>query len=130
MPESEPHHFSKTAEELIGDLRGIADEAPRRQKLRATSSLADVVDQLVTKYQIGRDAPEHIIRENWVQIVGTVNATYAHAARLENNGTMLIVIVPHSVVRNELFHHRASIMAKIKLLPGCRDVKFLKLTPG
>ena len=32
MPDKEPFHFSKTAEELIGDLRGVPYSEPRRQK--------------------------------------------------------------------------------------------------
>ena len=60
MADKEPFHFSKTAEELIGDLRGVPYSEPRRQKLRATHSLASVVDELVSKYQIGRETPEQL----------------------------------------------------------------------
>src|SRR5476649_2701767 len=83
MPDKEPFHFSKTAEELIGDLRGVPYSEPRRQKIRPTHSLASVVDDLVSKYQIGRDTPEQTIRERWTELVGAANAAYSHAARLE-----------------------------------------------
>ena len=130
MPEKEPHHFSSAAEEMIGDLRRLPYYEPRKQKLRPTNALAIAVDQLVTQYQIGRDSPEQIIREHWTQIVGTANAEYSHAARLESGGRTLVVIAPHSVVRNELFHHRQAIVEKIRLIPGCNAIKQLNLRAG
>ncbi|MBI3885102.1 MAG: hypothetical protein HY302_05165 [Opitutae bacterium] len=42
----------------------------------------------------------------------------------------LHVLVSHSVVRNELFFHRQSILAKIKALPGCAAVRGLVLRSG
>ncbi|MSU69687.1 MAG: DUF721 domain-containing protein [Opitutaceae bacterium] len=130
MTGKEPHHFSKTAEELIGDLRGVPYTEPRRQKLRATHTLAEVVDELVSKYQIGRAAPEEIIRERWAELVGAANAAYSHAARLESGGKTLVVIAAHAVVRNELFHHRQAIVEKLRQLPGCSGVRQLNLRAG
>jgi hypothetical protein len=127
MPE-ESHHFSKTAEELIGDLRGVAPNAPRRSKVRQTLGLPAVVEDLMQKYQIGRASPEQTIREKWVAIVGAANASYSHPARIERN--MLTVLAAHAVVRNELFLHRAEIVARIRKLPGCGNVKALNLRAG
>jgi hypothetical protein len=130
MPEKDPVKFSKTAEELIGDLRQLPYEEPRKQKLRATTGLANVIDELVSKYQIGRSSPEDTIREKWSEIVGAANAQYSQPTRLEGNGKTLIVIAGHSVVRNELFHHRQAIVEKIRKLPGCRELKHLNLRAG
>ena len=130
MSPKEPYSFSKAAEDLIGDLRGVPDEQPRKQKLRPTSALASVVDELVSKYQIGRESPEQTIRDHWTRIVGTVNASYSHAARLERGGKTLVVIADHAVVRNELFLHRQAIVAKLQKLPGCQGVKEINLRAG
>src|SRR3954470_4643166 len=97
MPE-QPHQFSKIAEELVCDLRGIASEEPARAKKRPTLPLGLVVEQLMQLHQIGREAPEHTIRENWPALVGAANAVYSHPARLERN--MLTVLSAHAVVRN------------------------------
>ena len=129
MPD-EPFHFSTAAEELVGDLRGLPFEAPRKQKLRPTHQLAEVLDELVTKYQIGRESPEQTIRDRWTEIVGAANAAYSHAARLERGGRTLVVIAAHSVVRNELFLHRQSVIEKLRKLPGCGGVKDLNLRAG
>ena len=131
MPDQPPSppQLSKLAEELIGDLRGgIGPEDPRRSVKRPTQNLSAVLDQLLIKHQIGRESPEHTIREHWTQLVGTANAAYSHAVSIERN--RLLVLASHSVVRNELFHHRAEIVARIRQLPGCEHVKSLNLRAG
>ena len=131
MPEQPqpPHTFSKLAEKLVGDLRGgIEAEEPRRSVKRPTRNLADVVDQLLTKHQIGRESPEQTIRDHWAEIVGHANASYSHAANIERN--RLVVLASHAVVRNELFHHREEIVARIRKLRGCEAVKSLLLRAG
>jgi hypothetical protein len=124
----EPHQFSRIAEDLVADLRGIDSGDPKRSKKRPTQPLNAVLDQLLQKYQIGRSAPEHTIRERWAELVGGANAAYSHAVAIERN--RLVVIVSHSVVRNELFLHKEEIVARIKQLPGCADVKSLYFRNG
>src|SRR3954469_8911660 len=129
MPEkNEPHQFSRIAEELVGDLRGVAFDDPKRSRKRATQSLAALIEDLLQKNQIGRSSPEQLIREHWVELVGSANASYSHPARIERN--RLIVLAAHSVVRNELFHHREQIVARIQKLQGCGNVKALTLRAG
>ncbi len=125
---NEPHAFSKLAENLIGDLRGVGPEDPARSRKRPTRPLAELIEELLQENQIGRSSPEQTIREQWTAIVGPSNAAHSHPARIERN--RLLVLVPHSVVRNELFHHREVIVARIRQLPGCADVKSLNLRAG
>jgi hypothetical protein len=125
---AERYHFSKVAEELIADLRGIPSDAPPRSRLRPTHEMPELMEKLLQKYRIGREAPEHTIREHWASIVGDANASYSHPAKLERN--MLYVLAAHAVVRNELFLHRAEIVARIRQLPGCEKVKAINLQPG
>ena len=121
-------HFSKLAEQLIGELRRIDPEDPPRSRKRATHSLADVVEQLLQKYRIGRESPEYTIREHWPALVGVANASYSHPAMIERN--RLLVLANHAVVRNELFLHREEIVARIQKLRGCEHVKALHVSPG
>ncbi len=127
MPE-EPPHFSRIAENLIGDLRGVPNEDPARARSRSAKALTDLVEALLQKHQIGREAPEHTIRDRWREIVGGANAAYSHPAMIERN--RLVVLASHAVVRNELFHHRESIVERIRKLPGCDHVKAIILRPG
>jgi len=124
----EPPHFSKIAETLIGDLRGVPNEDPARARSRPTKPLAELVEDLLQKHKIGREAPEHTLREHWPAIVGSASASYSHPVVIERN--RLIVFVSHSVVRNELFHHREGILERIRKLPGCDHVKAVILRAG
>lgn len=126
---NEPHTFSKLAEELVGDFRGVAFDEPRRSKKRPTLALAGLVESILTQHQIGRDSAEHTIRAQWSALVGPANATYSHAVRIERE-KRLVVHVAHSVVRNELFMHRSEIVARIQQLPGCAGIKELNLRAG
>lgn len=127
MPD-QPHSFSKIAEELVGDLRGIAFDDPKRSKKRPSRPLAELIEELLQKNQIGRSSPEQTIREQWVELVGSANASYSHPARIERN--QLVVLAAHAVVRNELFHHRSEIVERVKKLPGCAHIKSLNLRAG
>jgi hypothetical protein len=124
----QPHQFSKLAENLVADLRGVPSDDPPRARKRPTLPLAELVEQLLQKHRIGREAPEHTIREHWPAIVGPANASYSHPATIERS--RLIVLAAHAVVRNELFLHRAEIVARIRKLPGCEGVKSLNLRAG
>lgn len=124
----EPHAFSKLAEHLVGDLRGVPSDDPPRARKRPTRALNELLDELLQKHQVGRSSPEQAIRDHWVEIVGTANAAYSHAVRIERS--RLLVLVAHAVVRNELFHHRDEIVARIRQLPGCAAVKTLLLRTG
>ncbi|MFH1499262.1 MAG: DUF721 domain-containing protein [Verrucomicrobiota bacterium] len=125
----QPHTFSRLAEELIGDLRGIPFDEPRRQVKRATKPLTELVEELLNKFQVGRDAPEHTIRAEWPAIVGPANANYSHPVQIDARG-QLLVLVNHSVVKNELFRHRATILERIQALPACAGVKKLHFRAG
>jgi len=128
MPE-EPEKFSRTAEELIASFRGVPLDNPAYMRKRATKDLGPLIEDLLVKYQIGRDSPEHTIREHWAEIVGSANASYSHPVRLESNRS-LVVLASHAVVRNELFHHRALIVDKIRKLPGCNEIRSINLRSG
>ena len=127
MPD-QPHRFSKLAEELVGDLRGVPFMEPRRQVKRPTQPLAGLIEDLMVKHQVGRPSAEQTIRDHWAELVGAPNAVYAHAVRIDKS--KLMVLVSHAVVRTELFHHRAEIVKRIRQLPGCEGVKALDLRAG
>ena len=126
---NEPHAFSRLAEELVGEFRGVAFEEPRRSRKRPTVALAGLVESILNQHRIGRDSAEHTIRAHWPTLVGPANASYSHAARIERD-TRLVIHVTHSVVRNELFMHTREILARIQQLPGCAGIKQLNLRSG
>ena len=128
MPKSgEPKEFSRAVENLIAGLREVPEDRSRSKKRKA-ADLGALVDELLVKYRISHDSLEHSIREKWPELVGVANASYSHPVVVERN--LLVVLVSHAVVRNELFQHRESIMEKLKKLPGCAHLKGLALRAG
>ena len=123
----EPKEFSRAVENLIAGLREVPEDKSR-SKRRKPTELAALVDELLVKYRISHDSIEHSIREKWSELVGSANASYSHPITVERN--QLVVLVSHAVVRNELFHHRLTILAKLKKLPGCADIKGIALRAG
>ena len=124
MPHDEPKEFSREVENLIAGFRGLPEDEGR-SKRRKTQDLGPLIDELLVKYRISHDSLEHSIREKWPELVGVANATYSHPLVVERN--LLVVLVSHAVVRNELFHHRSAILEKLRKLPGCDGIKGLAL---
>lgn len=112
--------FSRRAQRLIGDFRGVAPDEPAKMQKRPTRELADVVEDLRVKHRLGRSGPEDAVREAWPDIVGQANSAYSSPLRIE--GRRLIVGVSHPVVRNELFLHREEIVQRLKRLSACRGI--------
>lgn len=123
----EPHEFSRAVENLIAGFRAVPGDSGR-SKRRKTVDVGALIDELLVKYRISHDSIEHSIREKWPELVGSANAAYSHPVTVERN--QLVVLISHAVVRNELFHHRLTILEKIKKLPGCADIKGIALRVG
>ncbi|HVU17156.1 MAG TPA: DUF721 domain-containing protein [Candidatus Didemnitutus sp.] len=123
MP-SEPKEFSREIENLIADLREVPTDDGRSRR-RPTQELGALVEALLIKHRVGRDSIEHELRARWSELVGAANASFSHPLTIERN--QLIVLVSHAVVRNELFLHRAGIVAKLRALPGCAEIKSIHL---
>ena len=126
---TEPQNFSRLAERLIADFRGVPDTTSGRMRRRPTREMAGLVEDLLVKHQLGRPSVEQTIRNHWPELVGAANAAYSHATQIDPRGR-LAVLVSHSVVRNELFLHRQMIVERIRALPGCAQVRSLLLRSG
>jgi Dna[CI] antecedent, DciA len=127
MTEPEPKEFSRAIENLIAGLRELPEDRGR-SKRRKTVDLGALVDELLVKHRISHDSLEHSIREKWPEIVGVAHASYSHPLVVEKN--LLVVLVSHAVVRNELFQHKSAILEKLRKLPGCGEIKGLNLRTG
>ncbi len=123
----EPKEFSRAVENLIAGFRELPEDRSR-SKRRKTTELTSLIDELLVKYRISHDSLEHSIREKWPELVGVANATYSHPVVVEHG--LLVVLVSHGVVRNELFLHRDSIVEKLRKLPGCSAIKGIALRAG
>lgn len=124
---SEPKEFSRAVENLIADIRDLPADTGRSKKRRPTE-LSTAIDELLVKYRISHDSIEHSIREQWAGLVGAANAAYSHPLTVEKK--LLVVLVSHAVVRNELFMNKDAILEKLRKLPGCGEIKGLALRSG
>jgi hypothetical protein len=124
---AEPKEFSRAVENLIAGFRVLPEDSSR-SKRRTPTDLTALVDELLIKYRISHDSLEHSIREKWVELVGVANASYSHPVVVEKG--LLVVLVSHAVVRNELFLHRQAILEKLRKVPGCTAIKGLALRTG
>jgi Dna[CI] antecedent, DciA len=123
----EPKEFSRAVENLIAGFRAVPEDKSR-SKRRKPTDLAALVDGLLVKYRISHDSLEHSIREKWPELVGVAHASYSHPVTVERG--LLVVLVSHAVVRNELFLHRQAILEKLRQLPGCAEIKGIALRSG
>jgi hypothetical protein len=117
------------AEELIADFRRIPNETPARMRKRTTRDMAALVEELLVKHQVGRPSLEQTIRDRWPEIVGPANASYSHAAQIDPRG-QLVILASHAVVRSELILHRATIIDRIRHVPGCGLIKGIHVRAG
>lgn len=123
----EPKQFSREIENLIAGFRQLPEDESRSRR-RPTSDLGKLIDELLIKYRISHDSLEHSIREKWPEVVGRANASYSHPVVVERG--QLLVLTSHSVVRQELFHHRLTILEKLRKLPGCEGIHGLTIRAG
>ncbi len=124
---TEPKEFRREVENLIAGFRELPEDRGR-SKRRKTTDIAALIDDLLIKHRISHDSLEHSIREKWPELVGLANAGYSHPVVVERG--QLLVLVSHAVVRNELFLHRLAILAKLKKLPGCAEIRGITLRAG
>ncbi len=127
MSQTEPKEFSRAVENLIAGLRDLPEDTSRARNRKA-SELTSLIDELLVKHRISHDSLEHSIRAKWAELVGVANAAYSHPLVVEKK--LLVVLVSHAVVRNELFLHKDAIVEKLRQLPGCAEIKGLALRSG
>lgn len=122
--------FSKLAEEMIGDFRGVKTSEPRRQVKRRTQPAADVIEAIVNKYHLGDEAsPAQAIRDRWPELVTPTLAAYSHVVEISKSG-WLMVMVSNAVAKQELSNNRRLFLRIIQAVPGCSHIKGLNLRAG
>ncbi len=127
-PHDPPRPFPRKVENMIANFRGLPENVSRSRD-RGVRELASIIDQLLSKFQIGRSSPEEKLRERWSEIVGEANAAYSHPLQIAPGGK-LHVLTSHAVVRSELQLHSDEIIGRAKALPGCEGIKRLVLRHG
>lgn len=123
-----PARLSKVAEDLVASFRKTPSEDPGRSRPRPTHAVALLIEELMTKHEIGRQSAVQKIRDEWPSLVGPANAGYSHPVQIERG--RLWVQASHAVVRNEIFMHKEQIVERIRALPGCGEVRSIRVGPA
>jgi len=121
--------FRREVENLIADMRGLPRNLSRA-RVREAKRAADLMDTLLQKYRIGMAKPEDAIREAWPEIVGEANAVYCQPERIGRGGRQLVVAVSNPIVRQELHFHKATILGRVRAIPGCEAIREIALRAG
>ncbi len=120
--------FSADDLALIDRFRGLPRNPVR--KTRAPADLAGRVDRILSTLRInGGTTPERAILDNWASIVGQGRTSRCTPARLQRDGT-LVILAPNPVVRQELAFDKRAIVSRIRKLPGCGLVRSIILRGG
>jgi hypothetical protein len=120
--------FTRKVENMIAAFRGLPTDRSV-SKLRETAPVGDLVAGVMEKYRVGMPSREDTIMQNWDKVVGAANASYSHLMRIENERRVFIAVT-NSIVRQELFFHRKLVLERIQALPGCKDLRDLRLLTG
>jgi len=123
-----PHHFKRSVERLIANLRGIPEntegEAPKTEK-----PLDSLLDRLMQRHKIGIESLEDRIADKWPQIVGAANAVNCSPARIERERT-LVISVANPILRQELEFNKRLILSKLHRIEGGKAIRSLVFKAG
>lgn len=124
-----PEEFSRLAQELIGDLRGIPFSEPARMRRRPTKDLGPLMEAVLAKHHIGTENLAEDIRAHWAQVVGPANAQFSHPILLDDK-QILHVSYSHSMVHSNLKLMKPTILERLRALPRCGSIKDIRLRLG
>ena len=120
--------FSMEAESLIASLRSLPEE-PDSSRPAGAMPLGSLIEACIEKHHIGRQTPEEIILENWVNIVGESFAARCRPERIDPSGA-LVVQAGNATVRRELIFMQERILTALGSLPQCHHIHRIILKSG
>ncbi len=98
-------------------------------KLREPLSMKQLIEKTWENWGMGEEkTPEQSISENWHNIVGKKLCMKCAPERLQPTNGILFVKTSGGPVKQELSFQKKYILAKIKNLEGCSEIKDLKFT--
>ena len=112
--------FSREAEELIRQLRGLAED-PAESRGAGARQLDSLLETCIERYHLGKNTPEETILENWPRIVGKENARRCRPERIDRSGT-LVIQVGNATLRRELMFMEDRILTALGSLPDCGHI--------
>jgi len=113
--------FSRKVSNLLAELSGLPKDWSRSTD-RPVKTMEEAVREAVTKRGLDRPVPETAIIAHWAELLPSRLARRCAPLKVLEGGR-LTVQCENAVVRSEAKFHERAMLAKIKALPGCAEVR-------
>lgn len=113
--------FSRTVQNLLANLRGLPEDRGRSSD-RPMKSIDDAVQDAFRKLRLDKPVPETAIVASWHELLPAKLARRSAPLRVLDGGR-LVVQCENSVIKSEVRFHERAMLAKIRALPGCQEVR-------
>lgn len=113
--------FSRTVTNLLAELSGLPRDRSRSTD-RPVKTMEEAVREAVVKLRLDRPVPENAIVAHWAELLPARLARRCAPLKVLEGGR-LTVQCENAVVRSEAKFHERAMLAKIRALPGCAEVK-------
>lgn len=113
--------FSRTVTNLLAELSGLPKDRSRSTD-RPVKTMEEAVREAVTKLRLDRAVPETAIIAHWAELLPSRLARRCAPLKVLEGGR-LTVQCENAVVRSEAKFHERAMLAKIRALPGCAEVR-------
>ena len=115
--------FSRHVVNLLANLRGVPEDRGRSTD-RELKTLDEAMGEAFKKMRLDKPVPEDVIIAHWSELLPMKLARRSAPLKMADGGR-LVVQCENSVIKSELRFHERALLAKIRELPGCTEVKSL-----
>jgi putative hydrolase of the HAD superfamily len=113
--------FSRHAMNLLANLRGLPEDRGRSTD-RALRTIDDAVTEAFKKLRLDKPVPEDAIFAHWHELLPAKLARRCAPLRVLEGGK-LVVQCENTVIKSEVRFHERALLAKIRGLRGCQEVR-------
>jgi putative hydrolase of the HAD superfamily len=115
--------FSRHVVNLLANLRGVPEDRGRSTD-RELKTLDEAMGEAFKKMRLDKPVPEDVIIAHWSELLPMKLARRSAPLKMADGGR-LVIQCENSVIKSELRFHERALLAKIRDLPGCTEVKSL-----
>jgi putative hydrolase of the HAD superfamily len=113
--------FSRTVQNLLANLRGLPEDRGRSSD-RPMKSMDEAVLDAFKMLRLDKPVPEDAIVASWHELLPVKLAKRCAPLRVLEGGK-LVVQCENSIIKSEVRFHERAMLAKIRTLRGCQDVR-------
>jgi predicted nucleic acid-binding Zn ribbon protein len=115
--------FSRHVVNLLANLRGVPEDRGRSTD-RELKTMDEAMGEAFKKMRLDKPVPEDMIIAHWSELLPIKLARRCAPLKMVEGGR-LVIQCENSVIKTELRFHERALLAKIRNLPGCTEVKSL-----